>query len=640
MRGGIDWEIPDENDPWAYIGYWGDHQIIYLQKLLELSNKYHPNKLNKLLSQDIFAFANVPYRIKSYDEIKKNPKETINFDYELNNKITNLVNEIGSDGKLILNSNNKVHHVNFTEKILITLLVKLSNFIPEAGIWLNTQRPEWNDANNALVGNGVSMVTLYYLRRFIKFWNEQFSKLDEETFKISESLRQLFDSEFNLFSDNLSKLKLGFSDYERLLFSDTLGKAGEKYRTSIYDNSFIKTQSRIGAKELTLFTELALKYIDQSIRANKREDGLYHSYNLISIHNEGISISNLYEMLEGQVAVLSSGYLSANENLEVLEALRTSKLYREDQYSYLLYPNRELPKFIEKNIISKENVEKSQLLMKLVSDNDLSIISKDINGQYHFNETFRNAELLSTSLLSLKKTKYKDYVDNEETLILNIYEEVFNHKAFTGRSGTFYGYEGLGSIYWHMVSKLLLAVEECYFNAIENDNEQNLIDRLKDHYYQIKEGIGLYKSPKLYGAFPTDAYSHTPGGAGVKQPGMTGQVKEDIISRMGELGIIVNNGEIIFNDTLINKKEFLVNDREFKYYSLAGKQEIINIKTKQLGFTLCQTPIIYTLTGEKKITVLFNNGQSVEINKNVLDNKISESIFNRSGEIKYIQVEI
>jgi len=27
-REGIDWEAPDPHDPWAYIGYWGDHQII------------------------------------------------------------------------------------------------------------------------------------------------------------------------------------------------------------------------------------------------------------------------------------------------------------------------------------------------------------------------------------------------------------------------------------------------------------------------------------------------------------------------------------------------------------------------------------------------------------------------------------
>ena len=40
------------------------------------------------------------------------------------------------------------------EKLLTLLLAKLVNFVPEGGIWMNTQRPEWNDANNALVGKG------------------------------------------------------------------------------------------------------------------------------------------------------------------------------------------------------------------------------------------------------------------------------------------------------------------------------------------------------------------------------------------------------------------------------------------------------------------------------------------------------
>ena len=53
-------------------------------------------------------------------------------------------------------------------KILVTLLAKLANFIPDAGIWMNTQRPEWNDAVNALVGTGVSVVTLCYLHCFLK----------------------------------------------------------------------------------------------------------------------------------------------------------------------------------------------------------------------------------------------------------------------------------------------------------------------------------------------------------------------------------------------------------------------------------------------------------------------------------------
>ena len=36
--------------------------------------------------------------------------------------------------------------------------------------------------------------------------------------------------------------------------------------------------------------------------------------------DEGISIRHLYEMLEGQVAVLSSGYLSAADSVELLDA--------------------------------------------------------------------------------------------------------------------------------------------------------------------------------------------------------------------------------------------------------------------------------------------------------------------------------
>ncbi len=73
------------------------------------------------------------------------------------------------------------------------------------------------------------------------------------------------------------------------------------------------------------FIEVCLKFIDHSIKANKREDNLYHAYNLMTIENDKeVSISYLSEMLEGQVAVLSSGYLSANEALNVLDGLKNS----------------------------------------------------------------------------------------------------------------------------------------------------------------------------------------------------------------------------------------------------------------------------------------------------------------------------
>lgn len=166
---GIDWEVEEPDDPWSFIGYWGDHQIIYLLKLLELSDKFHPSKLAELLHKPVFSYANVPYRIKGFDDIIKNAKDTVVFDEELAVTIDKRVAQMGADGKLVMNAEGEVYQVNLLEKLLVPLLSKLSNLVIDGGIWMNTQRPEWNDANNALVGQGISMVTLYYIRRYINF---------------------------------------------------------------------------------------------------------------------------------------------------------------------------------------------------------------------------------------------------------------------------------------------------------------------------------------------------------------------------------------------------------------------------------------------------------------------------------------
>ena len=120
------------------------------------------------------------------------------------------------------------------------------------------------------------------------------------------------------------------------------------------------------------------------------------------------------------------------------------------------------------------------------------------------------------------------------------YEQVFRHREFTGRSGGMFGYEGLGCIYWHMV------VEAAARGAGELSSRRStpmrsaaICQRLGGLYYRVREGIGFNKTPAEYGAFPTDPYSHTPGHGGAQQPGMTGQVKEEILSRFGELGVRV-----------------------------------------------------------------------------------------------------
>ncbi len=637
-REGIDWESPDPHDPWSYIGYWGDHQIIYLQKFFELSAEFHPGTLDSLLKKEMFVYANIPYRIKSYDEIVKNPKDTIVFDFELNDKIKELTSKTGADGVLLRGRDNQIYRVNLTEKILVTLLAKLSNFIPEAGIWLNTQRPEWNDANNALVGNGVSMVTLNYLRRFLKFWSERFCESSSQEISISEEVKALFDRIFALFTENTALIITGFSDADRRRFADSLGEAGSDYRNAVYEQSFSGRKMMVQVKALAEFTQLALRYMDQSIKVNKRADGLYHAYNLISFSDQGVSIRHLYEMLEGQVAVLSSGYLSVDESLDVLNSLKFSNLFRLDQYSYLLYPDRQLPLFSQKNNIPGSKVQESKLLTKLIADSDSSIISKDDLGNFHFNGSFRNAAVLEKALNQLDSAAYAPLLAEEKEKVLGIYEEIFDHQSFTGRSGTFYGYEGLGSIYWHMVSKLLLAAQECYFKGINEAADPVVVGKIKDHYFEIKAGIGLNKSPELYGAFPTDAYSHTPGNAGAQQPGMTGQVKEDFISRMRELGIHVLNGEIVFQSSLLNPKELLNQQSVFDYFNLKGEARQIMLKQGQLGFTFCQVPVIYSAVDEDSMSITYADGKQVFVRGHTIGKEISSQIFNRSGEIVQIEV--
>jgi hypothetical protein len=640
-KDGFDWEIIEPDDPWSYIGYWGDHQIIYLLKFLEFIEEYKPGKLESFFDKDLFVYANVPYKIKKYEDLLKNPKDTIEFDEELDHRIRQDRSEIGADGALLRDENRFIVKVNFIEKILATALAKLSNFIPEGGIWMNTQRPEWNDANNALVGNGVSMVTLYYLRRFLKFFDEVFDKSEAESVEISQELKVFFDAIFGAFKSNAQILSESINDKDRKTVLDALGQAGSNYREQIYNNAFTGRKSQLTINSLKEFVDISLKFLEQSIEANKREDNLYHAYNLMTVNDDkSVSISYLDEMLEGQVAVLSSGYLSSKENLAVLDGLKASKLFRPDQYSYILYPNKNLKGFMDRNTIPSEAVKSSELLQSLVAHNNVNIINKDIKGDYHFNGNFKNANDLKEALDNLKDSNYAELVGKDEQNVLKIFEDIFNHKAFTGRSGTFYGYEGLGSIYWHMVSKLLLAVMECCQNAIGENESPEVVGRLLEHYYEINEGIGVHKSPELYGAFPTDPYSHTPAGKGAQQPGMTGQVKEDILSRFGELGVFFKDGLLVFNPCMLRKNEFLEEKRTFNYIDATGNDSSVQIHEGQLVFTFCQVPVIYSISNEYKTVASLNDGTEMSFNQLGLDDTISKEVFKRSRKVEYITVHI
>ncbi len=639
-KGGFDWETIEPDNPWSYIGYWGDHQIIYLLKLLEFYHAYQPDSFGELFGSEYFVYANVPYRIKPYDQIAKDPKHTIDFDVQQDREIRENVASAGADAALLRTVNGDIHRVNFSEKILATLLARLSNFIPEGGIWMNTQRPEWNDANNALVGNGVSMVTLYYLRRFLKFFQRVLADISVEQIQISEELHHYFVHIRDVLIDHQPLLEQPVSDANRKQITDALGRAGSQYRHTIYGSGFSGRKATLNIVQFSGFIDVALLFMEHSIKANRRKDNLYHSYNIMSMNDEGISLSYLSEMLEGQVAALSSGFTNPDEALLVLDALRNSPLYREDQNSYILYPNKELPRFLEKNNIPEASVRKSKLFQKLVQDGNHHIIIKDAEGGYHFNGNFRNAADLKAALDELSLHGYSELVDEESGTIQNIFEEVFHHKAFTGRSGTFFAYEGLGSIYWHMVSKLHMAVSEVCYKAFKEESDDETKKGLLSHFYDIGEGIGIHKSPELHGTFPTDAYSHTPAHRGAQQPGMTGQVKEDILTSLYEIGVFIRNGKLCFDPILLRKKEFRTEPGKLQFIHTDRETAAMSLPAKTLCISFCQIPVILKIGKEEMIEVTGRDGNTQRTESLCLDTETSTRIFERTGEIRKLTVSV
>jgi hypothetical protein len=496
---------------------------------------------------------------------------------------------------------------------------------------MNTQRPEWNDANNALVGNGVSMVTLYFLRRLVAFSRDLFAARQAGALEVSAEVALAFRAVTATLRDHAPLLAGAVGDASRKAMLDALGAAGGEYRAALYARGFSGAQSPLATADLTGFCDLALLHLDHTIRANRRADGLYHSYNLMQQEGGGIAIRRLDEMLEGQAAVLGCGALGAAESAALLDALRSSRLYRADQNSYLLNPDKRLPGFLDKNNIPAESLARVPLLGAMIAAGDRRIVIRDENGIAHFNAAFRNGGLLREALAA------QQVAPEDSRQILALYEEVFNHRSFTGRSGTFYKYEGLGCIYWHMVSKLQLAVQEVRDRAVIAGTDPALIRRLDAHYEAIRAGIGVHKPPDQYGAIPTDPYSHTPGFAGVQQPGMTGQVKEDLISRLGETGVVIEDGCIVFRAHLV-RREFLDQPAAFELYDVAGAPVTLQLPAGTMAFTTCQTPVVLHAGGPARILIGAADGTGRTVTGLVLDAATSHAIFSRSGAVVRLDV--
>ncbi|MDV7401906.1 hypothetical protein RZS08_61365, partial [Arthrospira platensis SPKY1] len=87
-----------------------------------------------------------------------------------------------------------------------------------------------------------------------------------------------------------------------------------------------------------------------------------------------------------------------------------------------MYPNKDLPGFLQRNNIAEYDIKSSELLTKMISDGNNEIVEQDVEGGFHFNGNFKNAGDLEYALNSIIVEEYHGLAEKEKDLILDIFE--------------------------------------------------------------------------------------------------------------------------------------------------------------------------------------------------------------------------
>ena len=122
---------------------------------------------------------------------------------------------------------------------------------------------------------------------------------------------------------------------------------------------------------------------------------------------------------------------------------------------------------------------------------------------------------------------------------------------------------------------------------------------------------------------------------------MTGQVKEDIISRFGELGVEVIGGCLHIRPCLLQDSEFITAIASFRYIDIHGTVKHMPVPAGALAFTFCQVPFCYLRgTGQQRIEITRADGSRINIQGHSLDQALSAELFGREGKISSVTVSL
>ncbi|MCB9007873.1 MAG: hypothetical protein H6656_10995 [Ardenticatenaceae bacterium] len=148
-----------------------------------------------------------------------------------------------------------------------------------------------------------------------------------------------------------------------------------------------------------------------------------------------------------------------------------------------------------------------------------------------------------------------------------------------------------------------MATQECYLQAV-HDGADTAVTLPGRRLLRHPGGTELQQNARRVRRVPHRSLLAHALGQRARQPGMTGQVKEEILTRWGELGVSLRDGQLCFAPTLLRPDEFLTAPDSFAYVDVTGQNQSVPLPAGSLAFTFCQTPIVYTLGDEGQIEVV------------------------------------
>jgi hypothetical protein len=121
---------------------------------------------------------------------------------------------------------------------------------------------------------------------------------------------------------------------------------------------------------------------------------------------------------------------------------------------------------------------------------------------------------------------------------------------------------------------------------------------------------------------------------GAQQPGMTGQVKEELLTRRAELGLRLRAGQLVVDPLLLSSRELSPTPTSWPAHGL-------ELPANALGYTLAGVPVIVRAGADEPLIRVIGHRGDVEVSPGLaLDVETTQRLLRRDGGITRVDVEL